>query len=117
MEVKIKNLDADMLLKTKGVDLDVQGAGVLSVKKAGLTWTKGKVVTTIPWKKFLECVDAMNAPKAAAAPKAKAAKKGAKKAAKAAPKAPVAPKAKVAKKTAKKAKKAKKAVAVVPAAQ
>ncbi len=117
MEVKIKNLDADMLLKTKGIDLDIQGAGVLSVKKTGLVWTKGKVVTSIPWKKFLECVDAMNAPKAAAkaAPKAKAGKKAAKAAA--APKA-AAPKAvkKVAKKKAVK-KAGKKPAAVVPAAE
>lgn len=104
MEVKIKNLDAEMSLKAKGMCMEVKApngktvAGTLCIGKSGLVWTKGKTATTISWKKFIECAEAMNAPKPAA--KAEA--------------APKAAKAKKAKKTAKK-KAAKKAV--VPAAE
>jgi hypothetical protein len=85
MDVKIKNLDAEMALKTKGMELDVKApggkatVGTLSVKKSGLVWTKGKAApVNISWKKFLSMVDDMTAPKAAK--KAPAKKKAAKKA-------------------------------------
>ncbi|MFI4912877.1 MAG: hypothetical protein ACIAQZ_14535 [Sedimentisphaeraceae bacterium JB056] len=109
MDVKIKNLDAEMALKAKGMELDVKGpggkstVGTLAVKKSGLVWTKGKAKpVNITWKKFLAIVDDMTAPKAAAKP---AAKKATKKAAKKTTKKAAAKKAtkKVAKKATKKA--------------
>ena len=107
MDVKIKNLDAEMQLKAKGMELDVKAPkgkaalGTLAVTKAGLVWTKGKAKgVNISWAKFVAFVEGLNAPKAAPkAAKAKA-KKAAPKAKKAAaPKAP----AKAKKATAKKA--------------
>ena len=109
MDVKIKNLDAEMQLKTKGMELDVKApkgkstVGTLAVTKSGLVWTKGKAKgVNISWAKFIAFVEGMNAPKAA--PKAKA-KKAAPKAKKAvAKKAPAKAKKATAKKaTAKKA--------------
>jgi hypothetical protein len=120
MDVKIKNLDAEMQLKAKGMELDVKApngkvAGTLAVKKAGLVWTKGKAKgVNISWVKFLAFVDGLNAPKPAA--KKKATKKVAKK--KAAPKKAVAkkPAAKktAVKKTATKKKATKKATKATP---
>lgn len=81
MDVKIKSLDAEMLLKAKGMEFDVKGpdgktaVGTLAVKKSGLVWTKGKAETKISWTKFLACVEAMNAPKAPKKATAKVAKK------------------------------------------
>lgn len=111
MEVKIKNLDAEMAVKSKGMDLEVKAPkgkstlGVLSVKKSGLVWTKGKAApVNISWKKFLELVEQMSAPKTPAVKKT-AAKKTTKKAA--AKKVAKKPAKKVAKKTTKKATKKK----------
>jgi hypothetical protein len=86
MDVKIKNLDAEMSLKTKGLELDVKGPGgkasigTLSVKKSGLVWSKGKGSSVnISWKKFQSIVDDMSEPKAQAPAKKTTAKKATKK--------------------------------------
>ncbi len=63
MKVQIKQLDVEMQLKNKGVELEVRDnddtyLGDLVVNKTGLTWCKGRTRRTngkkMTWKKFIK---------------------------------------------------------------
>ncbi|HTJ48465.1 MAG TPA: hypothetical protein VL443_03345 [Cyclobacteriaceae bacterium] len=63
MNVKIKDFNVDMILKNKGMELDICDGdnthlGDMVINKAGIEWCKGKTHAgggkKIKWKQFIE---------------------------------------------------------------